>query len=187
MKKTLLLASVACLISANASAEMMQDLKPYVGIDYVYDNADFKGAASEAKDNYNSGSINAGIELMDYVSLEAFYQMAGERKAHLPVSEGGELKSSFDAYGLDLYGYLPLGCEQKFSLLATTGMAVYDTEIKQGGHKIDKSRIGYRVGGGAQYNLTDHIAARVVGRYSYVGTRDLNHLAEVTAGIRYTF
>ena len=62
MKKTLLLASVACLISANASAEMMQDLKPYVGIDYVYDNADFKGAASKAKDNYNSGSINAGIE-----------------------------------------------------------------------------------------------------------------------------
>ncbi len=187
MKKTLLLASVACLISASANAQMLKDFKPYIGADYAYDKADLKGRASASKDNFNSGIINAGIELMDYVSLEAFYQQSGNRKTHLSEAEGGDMKYKFNAYGLDLYGYLPLGCEQKFSLLATAGAAVYDTKLKHAGEKITKSRVGYRVGGGAQYDLTDHISARVVGRYSYIGTRDLNHLAEVTAGLRYTF
>ena len=74
----------------------------------------------------------------------------------------------------------------KFSLLGTVGAAVYDTQLKHDG-KTDKSKVGYRVGGGMQYKFTDRMAARVVGRYGYIGSRDLNHVAEVTAGIRYAF
>ena len=39
MKKTLLLAGVACLMTANANAGM---LSPYVGADYVHVNTDYK-------------------------------------------------------------------------------------------------------------------------------------------------
>ena len=75
MKKTLLLAGVACIFSYNANAmNISSDLKPYIGLDYVYSKADFKGEASRLeksnllKDNYNSGVINAGIKLGDYTS-----------------------------------------------------------------------------------------------------------------------
>lgn len=44
MKKTLLLAGVACLFSfgANAADYNMRDLRPYIGIDYIYTNANIK-------------------------------------------------------------------------------------------------------------------------------------------------
>lgn len=190
MKKALLLASAALLISTSAKAEwndFYRDVKPYIGADYAYDNLDLKSEAKHAKENFNSAVVNAGMQVTEYADLEAFYQFGGNRKAHLREDQGGGTKKfRFDAYGLDLYGYLPLGCEQKFKLLATAGAAVYDTELKYN-DKISKSRVGYRVGGGAMYKFTDHIAARVVGRYGYIGTRDLNHLAEVTAGLRYSF
>lgn len=190
MKKALLLASAALLISTTAKAEMnnfYKDIKPYVGIDYAYDNLDLKGKAKHAKENFNSAIINAGMEISEYADIEAFYQFGGSRKAHLKEDQGGGTKKfKFNAYGLDLYGYLPMGCEGKFKLLATAGAAIYDTELKHD-DKISKSKVGYRVGGGAMYNLTDNMAARVVGRYGYIGSRDLNHVAEVTAGLRYSF
>ncbi len=187
MKKTLLLASVACVIATSANAKMWKDIDPYVGVDYAYTNLDLKGAAKHARENFNSAKLNLGMEMTEYASLEAFYQFGGSRKAHLKDSQGGGTKKfKFNAYGLDAYGYMPLGCAQKFSLVGTAGMAIYDTELKHNS-KITKSKVGYRIGGGAQYKITDNIAARVIGRYGYIGSRDLNHVAEVTAGVKYSF
>ena len=194
MKKTLLLASVACLISSAASANMMDDAKriyhestPYIGMDYAYTNLDLKGPAKHAKENFNSAKLNLGVDMGKHLGLEAFYQFGGARKAHLREDQGGGTKKfKFNAYGIDAYGYMPLGCAQKISLVGTVGMAVYDTELKYN-DKVSKSKVGYRVGGGAQYKLTDKIAARVIGRYGYVGSKQLNHVAEVTAGLRYSF
>ena len=194
MNKTLLLAGVACLMATTANAGMMdsynnmkKDMTPYIGVDYAYTNLDLKGPAKHAKENFNSAKINAGIDIGKYMGLEAFYQFGGSRKAHLREDQGGGTKKfKFNAYGLDMYGYMPLGCAQKFSLLGTAGVAVYDTELKYN-DKVSKSRVGYRVGGGAQYKVTDRMAARVVGRYGYVGGKELNHVAEVTAGVRYSF
>ena len=48
MNKALLLASAACIISFSsiANAKMMgHEVKPYVGADYVYSSADYKGDA----------------------------------------------------------------------------------------------------------------------------------------------
>ena len=193
MNKTLLLAGVACcLITTSANANMRQDMQradmtPYIGADYAYSNLDVKGKAKGVEKNFNSAKLNAGVDVGKYMGLEAFYQFGGARKAHVKASEGGGTKKfKFNAYGLDLYGYMPLGCAQKFSLLGTAGVAVYDTELKHN-DKVSKSKVGYRVGGGMQYKVTDRMAARVVGRYGYIGSRDLNHVAEVTAGIRYSF
>lgn len=194
MKKSLLLAGVACvLIASNASAawsdyvtgwgDLARDGKVYVGADYAFDHFDFKGNADEAKKSYNSGIFNVGARLK-YVGAEIFGQWTGKRTKDLPDDK---IKSKVNAYGLDLYGYQPLGCEGKFDLLATLGVADYYYKLESNTGSDSNNRIGWRVGGGAMYNMTDHISARVVGRYAYIGAKDLNHTAEVTAGLRYSF
>ena len=129
MKKSLLLAGVACvLIATNASAgwkdtihNAVKDSKYYVGADYSYINADFGGSFEEAKDSYNSGILNVGVR-MDKFGVELFNQMSGKRTKDLA---DGDLKTKVNAYGMDLYGYQPLGCEGKYDLLATVGIANY--------------------------------------------------------------
>ena len=120
---------------------------------------------------------------MDKVGVEAFGQWSGKRTKDLA---DGKLRTKVDAYGLDLYGYQPMGCEGKYDLLASIGAANYYFKGEGKGGK-SANRIGYRLGAGAMYNFSDHISARVMGRYSYIGAKSLNHAAEVTAGLRYTF
>ena len=110
MKKTLLLAGVACVLcSTNALAgwnDMVKATKVYVGADYALDSYDFKGNLDEAKKTYNSGIFNMGVR-MDRIGVEVFGQWAGKRTKDL--AEGEKLKTKVNAYGVDLYGYQPLG------------------------------------------------------------------------------
>jgi opacity protein-like surface antigen len=195
MKKTLLLAGVACILAAtNASAEMsdytnnwgslLKDGKVYVGADYAFDDFDFKGIAKDAKKSYNSGIFNVGAKL-DRIGAELFGQWTGNRTKDL--GDDGKIKTRVNAYGLDLYGYQPLGCEGKYDIFATLGMADYYYKIDAKEDGKSANRIGWRIGGGAMYNITKNISARVVGRYAYIGANSLNHAAEVTAGMRYSF
>lgn len=185
MKKTLLLAGVACLVSLNAQAfDMMGLVKPYIGADYVYSYADYKNLAREPKRSYNSGAINVGAEIGRYTGLEAFFQQSGKRKQAKGTAE--QMRTEFYAYGLDLYGYMPLGCSG-FNLVGSLGMANYNMKAKYIHGSLDKQRIGYRAGAGMQYDFTDHFAARLVGRYDYIGMKHLDSMWEVTAGVRYTF
>lgn len=187
MKKTLLLAGVACMFAVNANA-MDYTVNPYVGLDYVYSHGNVKKEYKVKKD-YNSGMVNVGTMLSDYASVEAFFQQSGERTNKVDGTD--KTKSKFYAYGIDAYGYMPIGCDG-FNLLGTVGIANYNIEVKnksavEHNSKYDKDRTGYRVGLGAQYDFNENFAARVVGRYSYIGSKVLKDLKEVTAGIRYTF
>lgn len=187
MKKTLLLAGVASVLSFSANAaeyNWMNEYQPYIGADYVYSYAKFGGSAREMKKSYNSGAVNLGVRMYDYLGLEAFYQQSGERKNH---KSNGDFKSEFLAYGADLYGYAPVYCSG-FNFLGSLGLANYRVKFTYPNvNSRHQERIGYRAGIGAQYDFTDHIAARVMGRYTYLGMSRLNNLKEVTAGLRYTF
>jgi len=191
-KKAILLAGAAVFLAGSASA---MELNPYVGLDYVYSKADFKNdrlsaySTDSLKDDYNSAMISMGIRPLEYMSLEAFFQQSGERKGDNIVDANGashKVKSEFYAYGLDAYGYMPIGCDG-FSLLGTVGLANYNVKIKSSDGSVDKQKLGYRAGIGAQYDINDNWAVRLVGRYSYIDSKYLDNLKEVTAGIRYTF
>jgi len=187
MKKSLLLAGVACvMIATNASANwrnVMQNGKIYVGADYAFDSYDFKGDLENAKNGHHSGIFNVGSRL-DNIGFEIFGQWSGKRTKD---TDEGKLKTKVNAYGLDLYGYRPLGCEGKYDLFATIGVADYYYKGEDDNGSDSSNHVGWRIGGGAMYNFSEHMSARVVGRYAYIGSNELNHTAEVTAGLRYSF
>ncbi len=81
---------------------------------------------------------------------------------------------------------MPIGCDG-FNLLGTLGLANYNMKVKYVRGSQNKQRMGYRAGVGMQYNFTENFAARVVGRYSYIGARNLDNLMEVTTGVKFMF
>ena len=101
--------------------------------------------------------------------------------------------SDFKPYvGLDLMGYLPLGCDQVFSLVGTMGIGEYTFDKNYSGFYAPKDQrdhgIGYRFGGGLQYKIDDKFSVR--GLVRYVNLNDIDNfddMWEYTAGIRYSF
>lgn len=188
MKKIYLLTAAASFFALNANAAdwgMYNGfVRPYIGADYVYSDAKHGSYARGANDGYNSWKVNLGADIAHYTSLEAFFQQAGERKAHLAT---GDLKSEFYAWGLDLYGRIPVMCSG-FNVLGSLGAANYNVKYKYSSRgSIDKQRVGYRAGVGFSYDFNPNVSFRVMGRYSYIGMANLDNLMEVTAGLRYTF
>ena len=189
MKKTLLLAGVAALFAVNANA---MELKPYVGLDYVRSDVDIDKIEGYQyfEDGLNAFAVSAGTRFHKNFGLEAFYQQSeeGNKKTGLL-----EMNDEYKAYGIDAIGYLPLGCEQKFELLGSLGVGYYDVDVKEKvlGIKTDSysdNGWGYRAGVGAQYNVTDNLAARVMARYVDIeNVEGVDNMVDLTAGIRYSF
>ena len=107
MKKMLLLATAATLLSMNANANMMQDMKPYIGLDYVYTDADISKVdhVSMYKHKFDSANINIGMRTC-YMGVEAYYQMSTKEKK--TVLDTYKTKTDFYSFGADLMGYLPV-------------------------------------------------------------------------------
>ncbi|MBR2298957.1 MAG: porin family protein [Alphaproteobacteria bacterium] len=188
MKKTLLLAGVASVFAFQAHAgywtDVYNEMKPYIGVDYIYSNAKFGGPAKDMKDSYHSPSINLGARMYGYWGLEAFYQQSFKEKKSV---DGERHSAEFLAYGVDWYGYAPVGCSQ-FNLLGSLGLANYRFDFRYPDiASKSQNRIGYRAGIGMQYDFNEHFAMRVMGRYTYLGMNRVNNLKEVTAGFRYMF
>ena len=184
MKKSLLLSSaIACFMAHNANAMNLMEMRPYVGAEYVYSHAKQGSFAQRAKENFHSGKFDLGIEWMKNIDTEFSYQMSGELKSNSTFNE--KMEASFEAYALDVYGKYPLMCSP-LSAVGTLGGAIYHTEYK-GLPGKGTTKVGYRAGVGMQYDFNEHISARVIGRYSYIGTDYLNNLMEVNAGLLYRF
>lgn len=186
MKKTLLLSGIACLaaVNANAMSWNLSDYRPYIGADYVYSYAKQGSDARHLKDDFNSGKANLGMQFYQNWDLEFSYQQSGELKSRGGF-EGHRVKNYFSSYALDLYGKYPMFCT-KLNLVATAGAAIYHMKYK-GLPKKSFDRVGYRVGAGLQYDFNKYWAARVIGRYSYIGADYTDNLKEVTAGLQYRF
>lgn len=186
MKKTvgaLMVAVSALAFSANAGAV---EYNPYIGVDYSYND----GVAKELRPHYNAGKVNVGVDYNQYFGTEVFYQFSDSSK-HNDKFDLGKAKNSFQAYGLDLYGYLPLGCDQVVSLLGTAGIAEYTFTTKETYGSSEKSRdhgVGYRLGVGAQYNVNDNVSVRALARYVGLDkVENYDHMMEYSVGAKYSF
>lgn len=182
MKKYLLLAGVASIMSFNANA-MDMEMKPYVGLDYVRSMVDIN--QDYAEDDFNAYAISAGVKMHKNFGVEAFFQQTEEGKKTNP--DGAKVKDKYHAYGLDLMGYMPLGCDEKIELLGSLGMGYYDAELKNNDTKYTDDGWGWRLGAGAQYNFTENMAGRVMLRYADVDIEGVDNIVDLTAGVRYSF
>lgn len=188
MKKTvgaLMIAVSAVAFSANANANM--NMTPYVGLDYVHTRAAVK---TSYRPYFNAASVNVGANYGDWFGTELFYMYSNQHKKKGIESAVGRTKADIQGYGLDLYGYLPFGCEKRFNLIATMGIGEYRVDTKTvtvDGVRRDHGW-GYRFGGGASYKFTSNFGVRALYRFvEYDKIQGYDHANEYSVGVRYEF
>ncbi|MFV0625907.1 MAG: outer membrane beta-barrel protein [Alphaproteobacteria bacterium] len=184
MKKFLFVSAAALLFSYSAKAADIE-VKPLVGLDYVYSYAEYKADNKKAlQKNFNSPALVLGAQLNKYFSVEGLYQQTfNQSKNH----EGTKNKSKYRVLGLDAIGHLPLGCAQKVELLGLVGTGNYRYSAKNAYEKGSDDGWYGRIGGGVQYNVTDQVAVRAMVKNSWVDVKGLDSVLDATLGVRYSF
>lgn len=164
------------------SQAIENEYKPYIGIGYAYTDTHHKEAASYN----NNGIVNLGSVYNKYFGTELFYQYSDKHK----FKSSAALKSTqLQGYGLDMLGYLPLGCEGRWAPTLTVGIGEYTFkhDYRQSKNRRDHGW-GYRFGGGITYYIDNNLAVRALARYIKLdGIKETDHMNEYMLGIRYTF
>ena len=106
-----------------------------------------------------SGSVYAvENDYRPYVGVDYLYTNLNAKR----IDSYGKMKSSLQGYGLDMFAYLPLGCENRFAPYATAGIGKYALKKKVAGvHHNDKDGTGYRFGGGLSYRFDTNLSLKV--------------------------
>ena len=184
MKKVtfLLTGLTGLLVGATYANADSYAYRPYVGADYVYSDVSAKGFSPQ----YSSANLRIGSEYGKFFSTELFAAQSISRKNR---PQGLKFKSALRSYGLDLFAYLPLGCEKRFSLLATTGIGEYIAKEKLYPLKHHNEHgYGYRFGGGLKYAWNNNWHSRIVARYvNFDHLHGFDHDMEYSAGVEYNF
>ncbi|MDD4557070.1 MAG: porin family protein [Alphaproteobacteria bacterium] len=176
--------AIALSTTAEAKEINIHDFKPYVGFDYAYTTTSVKNVA---RPYYNSGKLSVGTDYSQYFGTELFFQYSDKYKK-------SGYSNRFQAYGLDLYGYLPikletLGLHTNFSLIGTGGFGFYTLTSKT--HITSKEHdhgYGFRLGTGIQYDINEQVAVRALFRQIQTDQIDhVNHFAEYSLGVKYSF
>jgi opacity protein-like surface antigen len=174
-------------------------VRPYIGFDIgrTYTKLTDTDDEDFFKDKNNSISGVIGLKFNKNFGLEAFYQQSDKaKKEYENFTFKGESSLKYNAYGIDLQGYIPI--TQELDLLASLGLAEYNFKAKglwesysRGEFlSLDTSEdsIGYRFGLGMQYNINQHLALRTMARYVQMDKdEDIKHLTEISLGLRYMF
>lgn len=202
---------IMSLLTVSAQAEEIQGFKatPIVGVGFTTSSVSFDDTTVEDMygDKNNGFYISGGVIINDTVSFEAFYQKSNEKsKTSGPwVDEDGNVlnahtKLSYEAYGVDGKLFIPTAVEG-FKVFGTVGLAEYKFKGKSTLEyelyepitetETETERLfGYRLGVGAEYQLTKHISANLAGRViSFEDKPDatFDSMTELSAGIKYTF
>ena len=153
---------------------------PYVGIDGLYNKAKTMSRHTE----YGGLNLNVGTSYNDYFGTEIFYQSTFPRHFYL---DNMKYKTSYRAYGLDLYAYTP--SLKGLKLTASLGAATYVLKEKKLGlsSSLDEG-YGYRFGAGFIYDVNRHISLRVMARFiNFDHISNMDHMSEYSVGLRYNF
>ena len=177
----LFVSALFCAVNANASENF--EYIPYVGIDYGHIDA----KTQNIKQHYQIANFNMGTKYNNYFGTEVFYEQTSSDTKK--ISENNELKTSYRAYGIDVFAYLPIGCYHEFDFFASVGGGEYVFYDKLNKEKHNtKNAFGYRVGVGVMYNVSENVSLRAMSRYVDLNDiTEVNHLYEYTIGLRYHF
>ena len=110
--------------------------------------------------------------------------------------------TKYQAFGVDLVGYLPV--TQFFDFVAFVGIGKYqfdnsarfEARYLEGGitpavytanYSFDEDEIGYRVGGGVQFNVMNGVVLRLMYKYINIGSDTIHYLQEYSASLRFLF
>lgn len=96
-------------------------------------------------------------------------------------------------FTLDALGYVPVDEQEAFNLIGTAGVSYLKaeaslTEPGVGTEGFDESEFGFRVGGGAQYNVTDAVNLRGLVRYQTADFEGaVDNIWMYSVGLNYAF
>lgn len=196
MKKTLLLAAAACTLATHSADAKIWT--PYVGIDYVYNDANYESPYHEQLANeFNAVSGSIGIKITTNLAVEAFYQQSGNESLvshnHIFANDTLDTSVKYKSYGVDLVSdFINLDIVE---VLTSVGLSRYEFDINRtysgnglyNAHDINLEGNALRLGLGGQINLTENIGIRAMGRYILTDISDIKTIKEFTVGLRYTF
>jgi opacity protein-like surface antigen len=209
MKK--LLSTAAMLAALTTPALAAQDLKPYVGIDLQRYNIDYaNGLDSAMEDSLNGINIHVGNRFTKNFGVELGYFRTREEDKTVNFDLSGVTGTPGDVlnstevqaqgFTLDGMGYIPLDAAEKLELIGTAGISWTKAELTLNGTVLgvagsfsdDDSEIGFRLGAGAQYAVTEQVNLRGLVRYQTMSFEDsgfdtTNHAWVYSLGANYGF
>ncbi len=164
-------------------------------------------------DDQDNIGIVLGTRPHKNFGIEAFYnrtynkntvtQIDNETIGHIDYHMVNTFVSKYQAYGIDLIGYLPV--TDYFDFLAFVGLGKYEFDNKatfeknylEGGtgtpavdtssFDFSESQWAWRVGGGVQFNIARGVALRSMYRFIKVNGDVVKYLQEFSVGIRFLF
>jgi len=215
MKK--LLCTTAALIALTLSIPAQaQEFKPYIGVDYqrtvasYNNNIDIGGGNSLnvdtiLNDSFDGANIHVGNRFNKYFSAELGYFRTSKEDKNIPIgttvgTNGAPLVTTaalstdvmLQGLTLDGLGYFPLGESNKVELIGTGGISWTRGKLTAatefGSASSSESEFGFRVGGGAQFNITDKVNLRGLVRYQNADfTNVVDNLWVYSLGVNYNF
>ena len=204
-KKIVAVAVIILMTAFNAHAGAFDETRGYFGGEFSFFNktsynggntADlnqFKASDTDSKlaieKNKPGINIFAGMRFTESLGIEIGFGFIDKVKAQVQNNNFATNKIS-NIY-LDGLGYLQVSpC---VDLIGLVGVGVLKSKpdvsniIFENKQLLTKQKIGYRLGGGAQYYITDTWSSRLMVRYQS-GSKDfLRGLTSIAVGITYTF
>lgn len=194
MKKLLITAAIIALSSPAIASDFF--FKPYVGADYDYIHPDYQSQSGIsgndiASDSLNGGDIHIGARIHKYAGLEASYLWTASSDKNNILGTGINTSVDVKGFALDAMGYIPIDEGSKFELIGTAGISRLTSGLKLTGATVasnHESEIKGRIGGGAQYWLTDNLNARGIVRYQGADfSGSLNNAVIASIGLNWQF
>ena len=176
MKKVLLVGAIAACFCAAAHAA---EIKPYVGFDYVNMSPNLRDSLP---DNYDIGSINAGVAYEDIGALEIFAERSMREKRN-----NGNMVTRGRLFGLGADLLVNGFSFSQGAILGSIGYGRFTTKTRGEYGSEEKKGNAVRLGFGGELNPTINWGFRAMFRYSLADSDAYKNAKEFSLGARYYF
>ena len=193
MKTIYLAAAMASALSLSAPATagfFDLTLAPFIGASVGQASYDMTcPAGSTCDDTDTAWKIYGGLEVNEYISMEAGYANLGE------VEVSGAESGTAEVHGMTIQVIGSYVINPSFSLIGRGGMNILNLEkngtIAAPTNNVGDTDVAWSLGLGAQYNLSESVGLRAEWeRYFKVGDEDTTGEVDIdliSASIVYTF